>query len=163
TSDMQHAFDKTGSGGNYNTYNVVAQNLIIDSLVYWRDTMGVDGFRFDLAPILGNTCTSGCFKFSNSDPKAAINRILRELPPRKSTGGAGIDLYAEPWAWGADTQQLGNFPSGWSEWNGSYRDTLRKAQNDLGVSSITTGEIARRFAGSSDLFNRRSPWNSTNF
>jgi isoamylase len=163
TSDMQSPYDKTGAGGNYNTYNPVAQNLIIDSLAYWRDTMGVDGFRFDLAPILGNSCTVGCFNFSNSDSHTAINRILQELPPRSGSGGSGIDLYAEPWAWGNDTQQLGNFPAGWSEWNGSYRDTLRQAQNDLGVTAITTGQLATRFAGSSDLFNGRNPWNSTNF
>ena len=48
--------DNTGVGGNFNTYNPIAQNLIIDSLAYWRDTMGVDGFRFDLASVLGNTC-----------------------------------------------------------------------------------------------------------
>src|SRR5208337_2896309 len=82
TSDMQFTYDNTGTGGNYNTYNPVAQNLIVDSLAYWRDTMGVDGFRFDLAPVLGNTCTVGCFNFSNSDNKTAISRILRELPVR---------------------------------------------------------------------------------
>jgi glycogen operon protein len=105
----------------------------------------------------------GCFNFTNSDSHTAINRILQELPPRPGSGGSGIDLYAEPWAWGNDTQQLGNFPAGWSEWNGSYRDTLRQAQNDLGVTAITTGQLATRFAGSSDLFSGRNPWNSTNF
>ena len=50
------AINNTGVSGNFNTYNPIAQNLIINSLAYWRDTMGVDGFRFDLAAILGNTC-----------------------------------------------------------------------------------------------------------
>ena len=163
TSDMQSSYDNTGTGGNYNTYNTVAQNLIVDSLAYWRDTMGVDGFRFDLAPVLGNTCTNNCFTFSSTDRNTAINRILRELPQRPATGGSGVDLYAEPWAIGAGTYQLGAFPIGWSEWNGNYRDTLRQAQNDLGVSTITTGQLATRFAGSSDLFGSRNPWNSTNF
>jgi isoamylase len=163
TPDMQYSYDNTGVGGNYNTYNTVAQNLIVDSLVYWRDTMGVDGFRFDLAPVLGNTCASNCFNFSSSDSNTAINRILRELPQRPATGGSGVDLYAEPWALGNGTYQLGNFPAGWSEWNGSYRDTLRQAQNDLGVIAVTTGQLATRFAGSSDLFGSRSPWNSVNF
>jgi isoamylase len=163
TSDLQYSYDNTGTTGNYNTYNLVAQNLIVDSLAYWRDTMGVDGFRFDLAPVLGNTCTVGCFNFSATDPNTAISRILRELPQRPATGGTGIDLYAEPWAAsGTGFYQLGNFPPGWSEWNGSYRDTLRQAQNDLGVATITTGQLATRFAGSSDLFSTRSPWNSTN-
>jgi isoamylase len=163
TSDMQFSYDNTGTGGNYNTYNTVAQNLIVDSLAYWRDTMGVDGFRFDLAPVLGNTCTVGCFNFSSTDNNTAMRRILRELPPRPATGGNGVDLYAEPWASGGNSFQLGGFPAGWSEWNGSYRDTLRQAQNDLGVSTITTGQLATRFAGSSDLFGSRKPWNSTNF
>jgi len=162
TADMQFSWDNTGVGGNYNTYNPVAQNLIVDSLAYWRDAMGVDGFRFDLAPVLGNTCSVGCFNFSSGDSNTAINRILRELPPRPAAGGSGIDLYAEPWAIGGNSFQLGGFPAGWSEWNGSYRDTLRQAQNDLGVASITTGNLATRFAGSSDLFGSRSPWNSVN-
>lgn len=163
TSDMQYSYDNTGVGGNYNTYNTVAQNLIVDSLAYWRDTMGVDGFRFDLASVLGNTCTVGCFNFSSTDSNTALNRILSELPQRPAAGGSGIDLYAEPWAIGGNSYQLGSFPAGWSEWNGSYRDTLRQAQNDLGVATITTGQLAKRFAGSSDLFGSRSPWNSTNF
>jgi glycogen operon protein len=162
TSDMQSSYDNTGVGGNYNTYNPVAQNLIVDSLAYWRDSMGVDGFRFDLASVLGNTCTVGCFNFSSTDSSTAISRILRELPPRPAAGGVGVDLYAEPWAIGGNSYQLGGFPAGWSEWNGSYRDTLRQAQNDLGVTTITTGQLATRFAGSSDLFGSRQPWNSTN-
>lgn len=162
SADMQYSYDNTGVGGNYNTYNTVAQNLIVDSLAYWRDTMGVDGFRFDLAAVLGNTCTVGCYNFSSTDSNTAINRILRELPPRPATGGSGIDLYAEPWAIGGNSYQLGGFPAGWSEWNGNYRDALRQAQNDLGVNTITTGQLAARFAGSSDLFGSRSPWNSTN-
>ncbi len=163
TSDMQLSYDNTGVGGNYNTYNPVAQDLIVDSLAYWRDTMGVDGFRFDLASVLGsNTCTVGCFNFNAADSNTAINRILSELPPRPATGGTGIDLFAEPWAIGGNSYQLGGFPAGWSEWNGSYRDTLRQAQNDLGVATVTTGTLATRFAGSSDLFGSRSPWNSVN-
>jgi glycogen operon protein len=163
TSDRQYSYDNTGVGGNYNTYNPIAQNLIVDSLAYWRDTMGVDGFRFDLAPVLGNIFTVGCYCFSSTDSNTAINRILRELPPRPATGGSGVDLYAEPWAIGGNSYQLGGFPAGWSEWNGSYRDTLREAQNDLGVATITTGQLATRFAGSQDLFGSRNPWNSTNF
>jgi len=155
TADMQFSWDNTGVGGNFNTYNPVAQNLIVDSLAYWRDTMGVDGFRFDLASVLGNTCTVGCFNFNAGDANTAVNRIARELPD--------VNLYAEPWAIGGNSYQLGGFPAGWSEWNGNFRDTLRQAQNDLGVATITTGALATRFAGSSDLFGSRNPWSSTNF
>ncbi len=165
TSDRQHPWDNTGVGGNYNTHNTVAQNLIVDSLAYWRDSLGVDGFRFDLASVLGNTCEHGCYNFDKLDPNNAINRIVRELPPRPGAGGTGSDFIAEPWAIGGNSYQVGGFPAGWSEWNGIYRDSFRKAQNKLGLAPVTTGELATRFAGSSDLYgdDGRSPWNSVNF
>jgi isoamylase len=165
TSGNQSSYDNTGVGGNFNTYNTIAQNLVVDSLAYWRDTMGVDGFRFDLAAVLGNTCTNGCYNYSKTDPGTALNRIVAEMTPRPAAGGAGTDFVAEPWAIGSGTYQLGNFPSGWSEWNGSYRDLVRQAQNELGSVTVTTGQLATRFAGSSDLFgdDGRKPWNSVNF
>jgi isoamylase len=162
---MQSSWDNTGVGGNFNTYNPIAQNLIIDSLAYWRDTMGVDGFRFDLASVLGNTCQDGCFNFDKLDPNNALNRIVRELGPRPAAGGAGVDLIAEPWAIGGNSYQVGGFPTAWSEWNGLYRDTLRAAQNELGVVPVSVATLATRFSGSADLYqnNGRSPWNSVNF
>ena len=165
TSDLQYPWDNTGVGGNYNTHNPTAQNLIVDSLAYWRDSLGVDGFRFDLASVLGNTCEHGCYNFDKLDANNALNRIVRDLPPRAAGGGSGVDLIAEPWAIGGNSYQVGGFPSGWSEWNGIYRDSFRKAQNKLGVIAVTTGEMANRFAGSSDLYsaNGRNPWNSVNF
>ncbi len=165
TSDNQSSYDNTGVGGNWNTYNTIAQNLIVDSLAYWRDTMGVDGFRFDLAAVLGNTCTQGCYSYNKTDTGTALNRIVREMAPRPAAGGTGTDFVAEPWAIGDGTYQLGNFPSGWSEWNGNYRDLVRQAQNDLGSIAVTPGQLATRFAGSSDLFgdDGRQPWNSVNF
>ena len=165
TSDNQSSYDNTGVGGNWNTYNTIAQNLIVDSLAYWRDTMGVDGFRFDLAAVLGNTCTQGCYSYNKTDTGTALNRIVREMAPRPAAGGTGTDFVAEPWAIGDGTYQLGNFPSGWSEWNGNYRDLVRQSQNDLGSITVTTGQLATRFAGSSDLFgdDGRQPWNSVNF
>ncbi len=165
TADKQSTWDNTGVGGNYNTHNPVAQNLIVDSLAYWRDTLGVDGFRFDLASVLGNTCEQGCFNFDKFDANNALNRITQELPPRAAGGGSGIDLIAEPWGIGGNTYQVGGFPSGWSEWNGIYRDTIRRDQNALGVTAVTPGQLASRFAGSSDLYgdDGRKPWNSVNF
>ncbi len=164
TSDNQYFYDNTGTGANYNTYNTVAQNLIVDSLNYWSTTMGVDGFRFDLASVLGNSCANGCYNFNASDPNVAINRITREFSVRPAGGGSGLDLFAEPWGIGGNSYQLGGFPQGWSEWNGRYRDQLRQAQNDLGVIQVTIGQEATNFAGSSDLFqgSGRAPWNSTN-
>jgi isoamylase len=177
-SGNQYYYDNTGTGANYNTYNPVAQNLIIDSLAYWSQTMGVDGFRFDLAAVLGNNCLNqsyeaaapncpnGGFNFDAGDPNVAINRILANFTVRPATGGNGLDLYAEPWAAsGNGAYQLGNFPYGWSEWNGLFRDSLRQAQNELGNMTIYITQDANDFSGSSNLFqaNGRSPWNSTNF
>ncbi len=164
TSDYKHSWDNTGVGGNFNTRNPTAQNLVVDSLAHWRNNLGVDGFRFDLASVLGNSCEHGCFNFDKFDSGNALNRIVNELPPRPAAGGSGVDLIAEPWAIGGNSYQVGGFPSGWSEWNGIYRDALRKSQNKLGSAIVTTGELATRFAGSSDLFgdDGRKPWNSIN-
>lgn len=165
TADQQASWDNTGVGGNYNTRNLVAQNLIVDSLAYWRNTLGVDGYRFDLASVLGNTCEHGCFNFDKMDSGNALNRIVRELPPRPAAGGSGIDLIAEPWAIGGNSYQVGGFPSGWAEWNGSYRDTVRQLQNKLDSAPVTPGQMATRFAGSGDLYgdDGRKPWHSVNF
>jgi isoamylase len=165
TADLQYSWDNTGVGGNFNTYNPVAQNLIVDSLAYWRDVIGIDGFRFDLASVLGNTCQHGCYNFDKMNPDTALNRIVRELKPRPASGGSGVDLIAEPWAIGGNSYQVGGFPSGWSEWNGSFRDSMRQAQNELGVVPVSVATLATRFSGSSDLYrnNGRQPWNSVDF
>ena len=165
TADRQFSWDNTGVGGNYNTYNAVAQDMIVDSLAYWANTLGVDGFRYDLASVLGNTCQHGCFLYDKMNSGTALNRIVRELPARPAAGGAGVDHIAEPWAIGDGTYQVGNFPSGWSEWNGIYRDVVRQDQNEMGQDAITPGTVATRLAGSSDLYgdDGRGPWNSVNF
>lgn len=165
TADLQFYWDNTGTTGNFNTFNQVAQNLIIDSLAYWSGTLGVDGFRFDLAAVLGNTCEHGCFHYDKLNSGTALNRIVNELPPRPSMGGSGIDWIAEAWAIGDGTYQVGNFPAGWAEWNDKFRDALRRDQNKLGVENVTLGELATRFTGSSDLYqdDGRRPWHSINF
>ncbi|WP_426344622.1 alpha-amylase family glycosyl hydrolase [Pseudoduganella sp. R-32] len=165
TSDFQNSWDNTGVGGNYNTRNMVAQNLIVDSLAYWRDKLGVDGFRYDLASVLGNTCQHGCYNFDKMDSGNALNRIVAELPARAAAGGSGVDHIAEPWAIGGNSYQVGGFPTGWAEWNGIYRDVIRQDQNKMGQVAITPGTLATRFAGSSDLYgdDGRKPWHSVNF
>lgn len=165
TADYQYPWDNTGVGGNYNTRNPIAQDLIVDSLAYWRDALGVDGFRFDLASVLGNRCQHGCFHFDKLDAGNALNRIAAELPPRPAGGGAGLDLIAEPWAVGGNSYQVGGFPAGWAEWNGLYRDQIRKKQNKLGIETVTTGMLATRLAGSADLYqdDGRKPWHSVDF
>jgi len=165
TNDRQFYWDNTGTSGNYNTFNPIAQDLIVDSLAYWTNTLGVDGFRFDLAPVLGNTCEHGCFNYDKFHPGTALNRIVRELPPRAVTGGVGIDLIAEPWAIGEGTYQVGNFPAGWAEWNDKFRDSVRRDQNLLGIAPIAPAELAMRFTGSADLLqdDGRRPLHSINF
>ncbi|HTV85007.1 MAG TPA: alpha-amylase family glycosyl hydrolase [Dyella sp.] len=176
TTGNQYFYDDTGIGANFNTYNPVAQQMIIDSLSYWSTTMGVDGFRFDEGPILGNNCLNqsyeaaapncpnGGFNFDAADSKTAINQILANLTVRPASGGSGVDLFAEPWsASGGDDQ--GQFPAGWSEWNGVFENTLRQAQNELGNMTISIDQDAQDFTGSSSIFqgNGRYPWNSTNY
>jgi isoamylase len=158
-------FDNTGIGANFNTTTGIAVDLVIDSLSYWKDALGLDGFRFDLASVLGNRCFAGCFEFDKLNPSNSLNRATNELPVRPAGGGAGVDLIAEPWAIGAGTYRVGDFPAGWAEWNGAYRDTFRKDQNQLGLAAVTPGELATRFAGSSDLYadDGRKPWHSVNF
>lgn len=165
TNDKQHSWDNTGVGGNYNTINPIAQNLIIDSLDYWQTELGVDGFRFDLASVLGNTCEHGCFHYDKMAPNNALNRIINEFTERPTWGGQGTDFIAEPWAIGGNSYQVGGFPAGWSEWNGQYRDTIRKDQNQMGTEAITLGQLANVFTGSASLYqdDGRKPWNSVNF
>jgi isoamylase len=164
SSDFLSYYDNTGTTGNYNTFNPAAQNLIVDSLAYFKNTLGVDGFRFDLAPVLGNTCQHGCFNYDKLNSGTALNRIVTEMPARPAAGGAGVDWIAEPWTAVGD-YQVGNFPAGWAEWNDKFRDSFRKDQNKLGTDAVTLGELATRFAGSSDLYgdDGRKPWHSVNF
>ena len=140
----------TGCGNTLDADSGVVQQLIIDSLRYWSTSMGVDGFRFDLASILGRHAAG--FSSDHSLLRAIANdAVLRD---RK--------LVAEPWDPGPGGYQLGQFPPGWAEWNDRSRDAMRaywRGDND------TVRELARRIHGSSDLFehNGRSPFASVDF
>jgi glycogen operon protein len=135
-----------GVGADVAAQKPLARALIVDSLHYWVDAIGVDGFRFDLAPVLGNSCGAGCFTF---DPSA--------LPQQLATEFAGVALIAEPWAVVAGGYAVGKFPPGWSEWNDRFRDTIREDQNENGKTPIAPGELAKRIAGSPDLYGARAP------
>jgi isoamylase len=163
--------DNTGCGANFNAANPVAAQAILDSLKYWRK-LGVDGFRWDLAPITANKKSSGYdFHFDKMDPANVPNRAIAEVPARPASGGEGVDLIAESWGVGMGTYQLGNFPfhpsldAGFAEWNGKFRDTLRRAENKWGIESPTPAEMAARLAGSDDIFaaGLKGPMYSVNF
>ena len=140
----------TGCGNCLNLAAPRVLQLVMDSLRYWVQEMHVDGFRFDLAPELARSAHG----FSAS---AAFLAAVRQDPVL-----AQVKLIAEPWDIGPGGYQAGNFPSGWAEWNDQYRDTMRSYWLGHGA---PRGAFARRFAGSSDLFqkNTRLPTASVNF
>ena len=142
--------DYTGTGNTLNMMNPQVLKMVMDSLRYWVIEMHVDGFRFDLASTLARELhdvskLSSFFDTINQDPTLA-----------------DVKLIAEPWDVGDGGYQVGNFPVVWAEWNGKYRDTVRRFwKGDEGVLS----DFAYRLTGSSDLyqFDGRKPYASINF
>ena len=163
--DHGYYYDNNGVGPNLKTAGTPVRDMVVDSVEYWHEEMGVDGFRFDLAPILANECKHGCFEYNKFNGDNILNRLADEVPVRPKSGGEGAELIGEPWAIGGGTYQLGNFPAGWAEWNASYRDTVRKDQNKMGRAEVTPGQLASKFAGSSGLYgdDGRNPFHSVNF
>ena len=147
--------DNSACGGNLKVTEKAVRDFVIDSLKYWSEEMGVDGFRFDLAPVLGNSSPEDGFQFDGNDQANILNRAAAELPARNPGTLEGIDLIAEPWAVGYGAYQLGNFPDGWAEWNDVYRDTFRRAENKLNVDNVVPWQIANAFAGSDQQFRSR--------
>jgi glycogen operon protein len=160
----QYYVNNNGVGPNVNAANRVVRDLVLDSLKYWSSEMGVDGFRFDLAAVLGNTRERGGFLFDKIPGENILNRAAKELPAR-GADGKGVELIAEPYAIGDGTFQLGNFPTGWCEWNDRFRYPIRRSQNKLGISEVKPAELIRLFAGSSDLYqpNGRKPSAGVNY
>jgi isoamylase len=148
--DARHYMDFTGCGNTLNMVHPHSIQLLMDSLRYWVTEMHIDGFRFDLASALARELKDvdhlgGFFDTIYQDPTLAPTKLI-----------------AEPWDLGEGGYQVGNFPPGWMEWNGKYRDTVRKYwKGDMGLHS----EIATRLAGSADLYEttRRPPSASVNF
>ena len=149
-SDPQFYMDYTGTGNTLNVRNPQVLKMIMDSLRYWRTQMHVDGFRFDLAAALARelhdvSTLSSFFDTIHQDPTLAE-----------------VKLIAEPWDVGDGGYQVGNFPVLWAEWNGKYRDTVRRFwKGDEGMLS----DFAYRLTGSSDLYQNdgRKPSASINF
>ena len=142
--------DYTGTGNTLNTVHPAALQLVMDSLRYWVSEMHVDGFRFDLAATLGRGQHL-------VDQHSAFFDCVRQDPVLSQ-----VKLIAEPWDLGEDGYQVGNFPPGWAEWNGRYRDTVRSYWKGDGGQ---LGDLASRISGSSDLFQvrGRGPTASINF
>lgn len=145
-----HDIDLTGCGNTIDADSPIAVRMVCDSLRYWVSEMGVDGFRFDLASVLGRP-RGGAF-----DPRAAMLTAITTDPIL-----GRVKLIAEPWDATTHGYQLGNFGAQWAEWNDRYRDSARRFW--AGHSGVR--EIASRIAGSEDLYDRnvRNPWMSVNF
>ncbi len=142
----------SGCGNSFNLAQPCAVQLVMDSLRWWVQAFGVDGFRFDLATALGRDPLLQ----HSFHPLSGLLTAIGQDPVL-----AGLKLIAEPWDVGPSGYQLGNFPARWHEWNDRFRDASRAFW--LGHHS-TRGELARRLTGSSDCFNHdgRSPLASIN-
>ena len=149
--DRAHCLNWTGCGNTLNFAHPRVVQLVLDSLRCWVSEFGVDGFRFDLAPILGRARGGGF------DPHAPLFVALEQDPVLART-----KLIAEPWDLGPDGYALGRFPGRFLEWNDRFRDDLRRFWLER---SSSRGELARRLAGSSDRFHHdlRRPSASVNF
>ena len=146
----RYYMDYTGTGNSLNVRHPQVLQLIMDSLRYWIEEMHVDGFRFDLAATLAR-------ELHDVDRLSAFFDIIHQDPVISQ-----VKLIAEPWDVGEGGYQVGNFPAGWAEWNGRYRDTVRRYwKSDDGQLS----DLAFRLTGSSDLYDRdgRRPSASINF
>lgn len=146
----RYYMDYTGCGNTLNVRHPRTLQLIMDSLRYWVNDMHVDGFRFDLASALAR-------ELHDVDRLSAFFDIIHQDPVLSQ-----VKLIAEPWDLGEGGYQVGNFPPGWAEWNGKYRDSIRRYwKGDGGL----LGEIANRWSGSSDLYGEsgRQPYASINF
>jgi glycogen operon protein len=148
--DRSRYVDDTGCGNTVDLHQPEALRLVMDSLRYWTEEMHVDGFRFDLAAALGRST-------ANFDPYSSFLEAVGQDPVLSE-----VKLIAEPWDTGWGGYDLGNFPAGWSEWNGKFRDTVRDYWRS---SEGTLPDLATRLSGSRDLFGHggRRPTASVNF
>jgi glycogen operon protein len=148
--EPRYYVDFTGCGNTLNVRHPRVLQLLMDSLRYWALEMHVDGFRFDLASALARELYA-------VDKLAAFFDVIHQDPVISQ-----LKLIAEPWDVGEGGYQVGNFPVLWTEWNGRYRDTVRRFWRGDGG---TVSELATRLAGSADLYEQtgRRPYASINF
>jgi glycogen operon protein len=146
----RYYMDYTGTGNTLNMMHPRSLQLLMDSLRYWVLDMHVDGFRFDLASSLAR-------ELHDVDKLSAFFDIVHQDPVISQ-----VKLIAEPWDVGDGGYQVGNFPPGWAEWNGKFRDCIRDYWRGADVS---LGRVAYRLTGSPDLYQTsgRRPYASINF
>ena len=155
--DPAYYANYTGTGNSVNASNYVALQMIMDSLRYWVQEMHVDGFRFDLASVLGRVALPNSDDPGRFDRYAPFFQAVRQDPAL-----AGIKLIAEPWDAAGGGYQLGAYLPGWSEWNDRFRDTTRcfwlQPHKDRGA-------FASQISGASEQFHHdgRCPQSSINF
>ena len=148
--DPRHYMDFTGCGNTPDLRQPRMLQLVMDSLRYWVQEMHVDGFRFDLAATLARSVR-------DVDQLGVFFNAIHQDPVLSQ-----VKLIAEPWDVGPGGYMVGQFPVIWTEWNGRYRDVVRKFWKGDGG---TVAEFATRLAGSSDLYedDGRRPSASINF
>jgi len=116
-SDRTAYWESTGCGNNFACGEPVVHALVLESLAYWCDEMGVDGFRFDLAPVLGRDAAA----HYGFNPHARLLVEIADLAEKRD-----VEVIAEAWDTGGGGYQVGNFPDRWGEWNGRWRDAVRR-------------------------------------
>ncbi len=146
----RYLINDTGCGNTLALDRPPVVGLAMDALRAWVKFGGVQGFRFDLAPVLGR-------RDNGFDPAAPLITAMSQDPLLRD-----VRLIAEPWDIGPGGYQIGAFPASWGEWNDQFRDTMRKFWR--GDGGLVPGAVTR-FAGSSDIFGPRwrRPSSSVNF
>jgi len=150
TDDPRYYDDFTGCGNSVNLTHPRVLQMVMDSLRYWVEQCHIDGFRFDLATTLGRGP-------NGFDPHIGFFAAVAQDPVLTK-----VKLIAEPWDLGMGGYQVGSFPSGWSEWNDKFRQTLRRYwRGDPNM----IGDLASRLTGSADIYRHhgRAPRSSINF
>ena len=158
-NDPSHYKNFSGCGNTLDLYQPRVLQLVMDSLRYWAGEMHVDGFRFDLASVLGRTP-------HGFDARAAFFTAVAQDPLLSR-----VKMIAEPWDLGPGGYQLSGFPNGWLEWNDQFRDSMRRfwvqgaASPAAPVPNSSRGDFAMRLCGSSDLYQgrARAPAESVNY
>ena len=157
TANKKFYWESTGCGNNMQCDNPIVRKFILDSLTYWITAMGVDGFRFDLATVLGREkAADGKWNYNHE------SETLKKIVALGQTND--VEMIAESWDTGDNSYQVGNFPAGWGGWNGRYRDTIRSYIGTGNRSVSGKGNVNDFINGDYGNFNKEGgPHKSVNF